>query len=391
MTRRSVAGPDEPIASAPRFRRTAFNLLQVCGTLHMPDLSDAPAAASMAAFAATDSNLSPGALVEHVLSRYALDAIGRCRLHSRGLNDTYKVETKRGETYYLRVYYAGRRSREAIETEIAMLSHLAQQNVTVSAPLSRTDGAILTPLDCIEGRRWAVLFPAAPGKELRRKKYTDELAARYGETAAAIHCAAESFKGPQRRPALDLELLLEQPLRRVTSAIAHRPQDVAYVEELSERLRRRIRRAAGLEIGFCHGDFHGGNSGESDGSFTIFDFDCCGWGYRAYDLAVFPWGFAVDECTTERVEAMGRSFLAGYMRRRMLADNDIDAIPAFVAIREIWLLGLHLDIGDQFGWGWINDGYFDHHFKMLREWDKSALDRPGTAWLRPGDDSRTDA
>ncbi len=355
----------------------------------MPDLSDAPAAA----FAATDSNLSPGALAEDVLSRYALGAIDRCRLHNRGLNDTYKVETKRGETYYLRVYYAGRRSRDAIETELAMLRHLAQQTAPVSAPLSRTDGALLTPLDCIEGRRWAVLFPAAPGKEVPRKKYTDDLAAHYGETAAAIHCAAESFKGPRRRPALELELLLEQPLRRVTSAIAHRPDDVAYVEQLGERLRSRIRGAAGLDIGFCHGDFHGGNAGESDGAFTMFDFDCCGWGYRAYDLAVFPWGFALDGSPTERIEAMGRAFIGGYTRHRTLADNDIDAIPVFVAIREIWLLGLHLAIGDQFGWGWINDGYFDHHFKVLREWDRTALDRPGTGWLRPADDARprTDA
>jgi thiamine kinase-like enzyme len=42
---------------------------------------------------------------------------------------------------------------------------------------------------------------------------------------------------------------------------------------------------AGLEIGFCHGDFHGGNACQKDGSFTFYDFDCCGWGYRAYDLA----------------------------------------------------------------------------------------------------------
>jgi Ser/Thr protein kinase RdoA (MazF antagonist) len=348
----------------------------------MPDLSDVPTAASIAAFAATDSNLSASSLAEHVLSQYALGVISRCRLHGRGLNDTYKVETERGETYYLRVYYAGRRSREAIETEIAMLLHIAQQNVNVSAPVGRTDGEFVTPLDCVEGRRWAVLFTAAPGKELGRRKYTDELAEHYGETAAAIHCAADSFKGPQQRPALDLEQLLERPLRLVTSAIAHRPEDVAYVGELGERLKTRIEGMADLEFGFCHGDFHGGNAGESNGSFTFFDFDCCGWGYRAYDLAVFPWAFAIDECTSERIEAMGRSFLGGYMRHRKVGDNDIDAIPAFVAIREIWLLGLHIDIGNQFGWGWINDGYYDHHFKVLRDWDKNVLDRHDTGWLR---------
>jgi Ser/Thr protein kinase RdoA (MazF antagonist) len=171
-------------------------------------------------------------------------------------------------------------------------------------------------------------------------------------------------------------------LRLVTSAIAHRREDVDYVERLAERLKNWIAPVRDLEIGFCHGDFHGGNAGESDGSFTFFDFDCCGWGYRAYDLAVFPWAFAIDECSIERIKRMGRSFLSGYMRRRMLREHDIDAIPAFVAIREIWLLGLHIDIGDRFGWGWINDGYYDHHIKVLRDWEKNALDRPGAVWLR---------
>jgi hypothetical protein len=64
----------------------------------MPCLSNVPAAASISALAATDSNLSASSLVEHVLSQYALGVIVRCRLHSRGLNDTYKVESKPGAT-----------------------------------------------------------------------------------------------------------------------------------------------------------------------------------------------------------------------------------------------------------------------------------------------------
>src|SRR5688500_499926 len=112
-------------------------------------------------------------------------------------------------------------------------------------------------------------------------------------------------------------------------------------------------------MGFCHGDLHGGNACETGGAFTFYDFDCCGWGYRAYDLAVFPWAFAVRRETAERVKAMGRAFLKGYARRRTLGPADVEAIAAFVAIRQIWLMGLHIGLGDRFAWGWINDGYFD--------------------------------
>jgi Ser/Thr protein kinase RdoA (MazF antagonist) len=347
----------------------------------MIDSSNVPSRDGIPAFIATDSILNTRFLIEGVLSLYALEPISRCRLHARGLNDTYKVETAGGWTHYLRVYRAGWRDRLAIETEIDMLLHLTAQNVRVSAPVARIDGQFITALDCVEGRRWAVLFTAAPGKELGRKGYTEELASSYGEAAAAIHSAANSFEGLRHRPAIDLEHLLQRPLRLLKSVLAHRPADVDYIEDLGKRLKCRIEDIAEPEIGFCHGDLHGANASESGGSFTTFDFDCCGWGYRAYDLAVFPWGFAFDECETQRIEAMGRALLRGYMRHRPLGRRDVEAIPAFVAVREIWLRGLHIGLGDRFGWGWMSDGYYDHHLRMLRAWDTQFLTRPGADWL----------
>jgi Ser/Thr protein kinase RdoA (MazF antagonist) len=336
-------------------------------------------------FPTTDSNLSGHALVEQVLSLYALGAVSRCRLHHRGLNDTYKVEGGQGEMYFLRVYRAGWRTREEIETEIAILLHLARQKASVCAPVSRKDGQLVTPLDCAEGTRCAALFTCAPGKEVPFHAYSEELAGLYGEAVATIHSAADSFSGPLARPALDLTELLERPLRLLTSAIAHRPEDVADVTRLGDRLRRRIEGMADLEIGFCHGDFHGWNACEKDGRFTFYDFDCCGWGYRAYDLAVFPWAFAVRQDSIERIEAMGRAYLGGYLRRRRLCAADIEAILAFVAIRQIWLTGLHIASGDRFGWSWINDHYFDRQLQMLRDWEQNWLSRSGVAWLLPND------
>ena len=306
---------------------------------------------------------------------YALEAVERCRFHHRGLNDTYKVECSQGDTYFLRIYRAGWRSRDAIETELAILLHLTQRKTSVSAPVRRRDGQLLTPLDCAEGSRCAVLFTGAPGNEVARDGYTDELARLYGAAVAAVHSAADGFEGPRLRAALDLGELLERPLRALTSTIAHRPEDVAYVNGLGDRLRKRVRGMTDLEFGFCHGDFHGANACEKNGIFTVYDFDCCGWGYRAYDLAVFPWSFAVRQSPPERIEAMGRAFLTGYRQRRTLGRTDVDALIAFVAIRQIWLMGVHISIGDTFGWGWINDSYFDSQLKILREWEHN--------WLSP--------
>jgi Ser/Thr protein kinase RdoA (MazF antagonist) len=198
------------------------------------------------------------------------------------------------------------------------------------------------------------LFTCAPGNELDVNGYSDVLAELYGGAVATVHWASDDFKGRPLRPALDLAELLERPLHRLTSTIVHRPEDVAYLNGLGDSLRHRIEGVAGLDIGFCHGDFHGRNACEKNGAFTFYDFDCCGWGYRAYDLAVFPWAFVIRNNTTERIVAMARAFLKGYARRRTLDPTDVDVIPAFVAIRQIWLVGLHIGLGDRFGWEWIN-------------------------------------
>lgn len=335
-------------------------------------------------FPVVDSVVRTDALEQRVLPHYPIGDIARCRFHARGLNDTFKVETAGGTSYFLRVYRAGWRSREEIETEISILHHLARCGVNVSVPVKRIDDDVLTPLDCPEGTRFAALFTAAPGAEVDYKSYTEEQAGHYGTAAAAIHAAAESYEGPRLRPALDLASLLDRPLALLLSAIAPRAEDAAYVAELAERLRRRIAGTADLETGFCHGDLHGQNACHADAAFTVYDFDCCGWGYRAYDLAVFLWASALGEQPPERVETMGRAFLQGYLRHRPLAPADIAAIPAFVAIRQVWLIGLHIGIADRFGWGWLNARYFDRQLKVLRDWEKNFLGREAADWLVPG-------
>lgn len=329
----------------------------------------------------TDSNIRADALVQHVLPHYPIGEVTQCHLHARGLNDTYKVEASGNDAYFLRIYVTGIRTREQIDIEIGILQHLQQCGVNVSVPVARTDGQILTPLECAEGQRWAVLFTAAPGKEVTYKAYTEELAGLYGASAAAIHDASDSFAGDPIRPALDLSSLLTHPLSLLADEISHRAADVSYIRALGARLQRDIETAAALETGFCHGDLHGQNACEQDRAFTFYDFDCSGWGYRAYDLAVFPWAFAVGGQDSDHIATMARAFLSGYLRRRAFSSSDIAAIPAFVAIRQFWLLGMHIERRDRFGWGWRSDGYYDHHLKVLRDWEENFLDRPVDAWL----------
>ena len=84
------------------------------------------------------------------------------------------------------------------------------------------------------------------------------------------------------------------------------------------RIRSYLERIPSPKQGFCHGDFHAANAHLTEGNtVTFFDFDCCGFGYRAYDIAIFKWDSRLmgKEKETERWEA----FLRGYMGLRDLS------------------------------------------------------------------------
>ncbi|WP_146762416.1 hypothetical protein [Paenibacillus contaminans] len=74
-------------------------------------------------------------------------------------------------------------------------------------------------------------------------------------------------------------------------------------------------------------------------------------------------GRAEDGFSDERWDA----FLAAYLQERPLPEIDLNMIPTFVAIRQIWLIGLHT--GNSPIWGaWQDDRYFDRKLRFLREW-----------------------
>lgn len=118
----------------------------------------------------------------------------------------------------------------------------------------------------------------------------------------------------------------------------------------------------------CHGDLHGANVYFNEGTLTHFDFDCGGYGWRAYDISVFLWakvrGREKEHFNNER----WIGFLDSYQKHKVLSENDLKAIPIFVAIREIWLMGLHTGNSHIWSCGWQNDDYFNTNLQFLRHW-----------------------
>lgn len=321
-----------------------------------------------------------GAVLGELAARdFGLALIGPVQLIQHGLNDHYAMRTTQGD-YILRVYRHGWRTPDDIVWELALLEHLEACHVPVAAGIRRADGGWYSNLVALEGTRSVAIFQRAPGAYThfgaagRHRVSPADCAAQFGQSLAALHAASDSFKPSTQRFALNLEHLLDEPLRAIQQVYAHRPQELAELERLADQLYALMEPArAKLDWGACHGDCTGGNSTFSNNEVIHFDFDCGGPGWRAYDLAVWYWSMTIN--TTP--DSVWDQFLSAYRSHRTISQADIALIPAFAAIRVIWLMGLWCQNAPVLGFHKLHDDYLERELKHAQ--DFLGLARPVSA------------
>lgn len=267
------------------------------------------------------------ALAALVGEAYGLDAV-ELELIRKGFNDHYRVRCASGE-HILRLYVEGKYyapDEEHFRFELGLLEHLKADGVPVAAPLRRTDGDVIGR---IEGRL-ASLFEVAPGEQMRGREWDLATATAFGEATSRLHASAAGYRSALPRYTLDLTYLRDEPVQLIGKLLARtgRPKledplgllrSFDAVDDLGREL---------PAFGIIHADLHGGNIHVDDeGRVTVFDFDHCAYGWRAYDLATVRMG--TDS-------AIWESFLGGYRAHREPSDAELAAIPLFMRLRQIW-------------------------------------------------------
>ncbi len=304
------------------------------------------------------SSLCSQELLLKIVPMFNIPTAITCEFLCQGLNDSYKVNTDT-DSYLLRVYRKDWRTKSDIEFELSILNHLYQEQVNVAYPLFAVTGEQIVSIATPEGERFAIMTTFAEGQPLSFDDTSDiEL---YAKNVAKIHKHSEKFVSQHNRFKIDLKHLIEEPLKRIKPYLNDRDSDWQFLENYASTLSSNIQnnQSESLDFGFCHGDFHGGNAHKSDGEFTFFDFDCCGLGYRAYDLAVFKWSARLA-----KKEESWSTFMKAYGEIREISESDLALVDDYVSIRHIWLMGLHTDIA--IARGWLNDKYFTHQLKFLK-------------------------
>lgn len=317
-------------------------------------------------FPSIASILSPEALARDILPGFGIGPVADCKFYSGGFNHTYRVKTADGGTYYLRAYRLRWRTQADIELELDALNHLMKGGFPAIRPVPFKDGQVYCSVNAPEGRRLLALFTEAPGMEASYDADPAGCAGRYGRAVAQMHHALDDFSSPHPRFRLDLAHFTDQPLQNIQPFLTHRPHDWEFLQKFASRLRQRIlgQPAEMLEQGFCHGDLQGYHAKISpDGTLTFYDFDCGGFGYRAYDLAVFLWCCRLEDAVAVR----WAPFLKSYRETRPINERDVQAIPLFVCARYLWHMGVHTQNSYDWGIDFLNENYFNDHLTRLRQ------------------------
>lgn len=291
------------------------------------------------------SLLHPDDLARLVEREYDVAAPVTARLLGSGFNDSYRVTDRDGDVRVLRVYARDKhwvRSESDLLFELELLEHLAAAGRRVSHPYPRrtTGNAVLGHLTAPEGERCFALFSFAAGASADERPLDRDGLAALGAEIARIHAATDTFRSRHGRYRLDAEVLVDRPLGAIEGhATPDQRDQLATLRRLAGRLTEHL---SGLgsdppEYGVIHGDVHPGNLAvTAAGEFVLLDFDLCGYGWRAYDLAELFRGPGAP--AEER--ASWAAVLAGYESVRRLSGAERAALPVLAACRGIW------DVGD---------------------------------------------
>ena len=324
------------------------------------------------------SLLEPESLCILLKDGYDLPTPRSCEFLARGFNDTYRISFPKKRLYF-RVYRSGTRSYDDVVGELNVLRHLERSRSVAatpvvqgqSLPIRRNDGELITTLLYPEGKRYGVLFEEAPGASINRPSVQE--CESIGVSLAQMHKKLDSFTiNRSTRPSINKGYFVKDSLLGARKVLGkERYADLKRLKEVGTNAVRylsKLKRTS-ENFGMCHGDVHTRNLRLHGNSCVFFDFDFCGIGFRAYDIATFYWSrFQIEHDSDEDALIRYEGFLKGYQSIRPLSPEESNSILTFVLLREFWAIGVKLTHSTVWGAEGVEARFWDQRFEFIDDW-----------------------
>lgn len=269
-------------------------------------------------------------LIARALPAYGLPEDTPLTLLNRSENETW-----RAGDLILRLHRKGYHTRPEIASELAWLTALQDlPGLNTTRPIPGAQG-LVTELD----GRFLVAFAPIEGQELQPGDDLARWFAPLGEITARLHLQSRQWSPPRgfTRKRWDVETILgpqphwghwrqAQGLDRDGEALLARA-----TEALAAKLHAY---GTGPEVfGLIHADLRLANLMVDGDRLTAIDFDDCGFGWWAYDLAA-----ALSFIETDpRLPGLIAAWAEGYTRIAPLRAVDRAMIPALIFLRRVLL------------------------------------------------------
>jgi Ser/Thr protein kinase RdoA (MazF antagonist) len=277
-------------------------------------------------------------------------------------NATFSVETEIGVKYALRVNINSTRTIKNMMAEIEWVRHLNHTSgINTPTPIATLkDDFIVSAVHPESGQTLsAVMYSWLEGEEIGDEPTLDQLH-EVGKAIALLHQESSDFVLSSRSelPTFDdffwgTEDFLFSEKSRLSVA------DRRLIQEAHDRIMAYTRDLYETSpIHIIHADCHGWNLMWHEGKLSIFDFDDCGFGVQAQDLAVAL--YYLD--TSEQDQAL----LAGYTSIKPLPTYSENAMKALLLHRRLLLLNYLFETKNQ------------EHQEMLPAYLEKSLERVST-------------
>lgn len=297
-----------------------------------------------------------------VTANYDLRAPVHCKFYVLGLHDNYLIECG-GRRYMLRIYRNDWRSAEEALFELGLLSHLHDRGAPVAGPVRTITRELAFQIESPEGERMAALFCYAEGYAPADVITVDQCVL-LGRAVANVHDLADTFETTYTRHALDVPYLLDESIAALEPFIDR--DGLAFLGERQKELHALL---PGLRMepgvyGICTGDINPTNFHiDHDNQITLFDFDQCGYGFRAFEIGKFASSIHFHKLK----HALVGAFIDGYQQLRPISEAERSVIPYFEMLSVIWVMAINAKNVNRIGHKYLDKPFWDRKFAVLKE------------------------
>jgi Ser/Thr protein kinase RdoA (MazF antagonist) len=317
-------------------------------------------------FPVYDSRLLASHLGVFLAEKYQLGDAVHCRILKTGINHSYLLNDGINKQIF-RLYSYNWRTKTEIEEEIRLLNLLHKNGVPVSYPIADATGNFIQEIMAPEGLRFGVLFSFAEGEKIR--SFTAEASYNIGVAMARFHQATQDLT--LERVNYNAETLLLSPLQRAKTFFATHSETMVFVESTTEKLVEKLKQinSPSVRQGAVHLDIWFDNMHISPhGDVTLFDFDFCGNGWQALDLAYFNVQLFNTEFDANEYQRKLERFFEGYESITPISNEEKHILPYLAVSIWFFYLGVQCQGFDDWGNLFISEDYFKRFMGMIQKW-----------------------